>query len=299
MCDTACDCPLLGGAGLRCGQDAGGGRLLRHGAASQAPRRASRAKPRPAARPRTDCACAPGQGDDARPLLAAACGRKELWLGLARGRLLGVLGCSTHRGATCARRRRVAPEPLTPPCNLVSLRSRGRRPYTRYLQCCSAASSAIWRTSRRAGSTSGQTRSSWGWAWPCCSSSWCSLPHRTAGSRRSREPLRMAAERAVERAAVRAAGVMAAAARVAAVMVEVVPLWSKTAARFCRPSAAVLDGQDRFGVAVQVQPSPRPSQRVTRKSAFLQECIHTRRDQLSYHVSECTNQRTSPNHIRT
>ena len=88
---------------------------------------------------------------------------------------------------------------------------------------------------------------------------------------------------------------MAAAARVAPVMVEVVPLWSKTAARFCRPSAAVLDGQDRFGVAVQVQPSPRPSQRVTRKSAFLQECIHTRRDQLSYHVSECTNQRTSPN----
>ena len=51
---------------------------------------------------------------------------------------------------------------------------------------------------------------------------------------------REGAERAVERAAVRAAGVMAAAARVAAVMVEVVPLWSKTAGR---------------DVAVQVLPS--------------------------------------------
>ena len=213
--------------------------MLRHRAARQAPRRAARAKPQPAARPRTDCACAPGQGDDARPLFAAACGRKELWLGLARDRLSGVLGCSTRRGATCARRRPVAPEPLTPPCNLASLRARGRHPYTRYRQCCSAASSATWRTSRRAGSASGQTRSSWGWAWPCCSSSWCSLPHRTAGSRQSREALRMAVERAAERAAARAAGVRAAAARVAAVMVAVVPLWSKTAARCCRPSAAV------------------------------------------------------------
>ena len=64
----------------------------------------------------------------------------------------------------------------------------------------------------------------------------------------------MAVERVAERAAARAAGVRAAAARVAAVMVAVVPLWSKTAARCCRPSAAVLDGQDRFGVAVRVQP---------------------------------------------
>ena len=84
---------------LHRGQEPGCSWLLRHRAASQASGREAHATPQAAAGPRAHRACAPAQGDAARPLLDAACAHQELRLGQPGRRLPNIPRRHATRGA--------------------------------------------------------------------------------------------------------------------------------------------------------------------------------------------------------